>query len=131
MRPSAACIAVYEIPAGVTLEAFRVVKTADVTAAGFTDSFRSHYEMGHPPRKIEVGFAVIHMGVSCWRSESAARGLATAFPKIGSWIARLELPSGKGLNVNAAATSAGGAQHLTIWGDPVKLALSVADVIPV
>jgi hypothetical protein len=118
---------VYEIAGGTVLQVFRVVKTDDRDDPAFIESFMSHYELGRPPRRLEIGFTVIYMGVSCWRSRNGAVGLAQAFPKIGAHVARLELRQGNGFNV--AATS--GQDHLTVWGDPVKLAGAVADVTPV
>src|SRR4051794_12570836 len=82
---------VYEIAGGSVLDVYRVVKTATQGAPELADSFRSHYELGGPPRKMEVGWAVIYMGLSCWRTPAAAEALAQTFPKIGQYVAHVEL----------------------------------------
>ena len=127
--PAARKLTVYEIPAEVTLEVFRVVKVSSIADPALADSFRSHFELKRPPRKIEATFIVVHMGVSCWRSEEGARKLATSYPTIGAHVARLEIEGGKGFN--ASSSVLGGSQHLTVWGDPIKLAAVVTDVVPV
>lgn len=129
--PPAKKIAVYTIPLTSTLVAFRIVRVADPADPALVESMRSHFDLGRPPRKTENEFVVLHMGISCWRTEAGARGLATAYPKIGAHIARLELGGGRGFNFNASATDATGGQHLTIWGDPIMLAAQVVDVVPV
>lgn len=93
----------------------------------FVRCFRSHYELGEEPRKVERNSSVMHMGISTYLDEAIARGTAQRWPKLGEWVARLEMQHGNGFNY--AHTGPPG--HLTIWGDPVKLSAMVVDVVPV
>lgn len=121
-------LVVHEIEnGGDELELFRIVRGDQAEQPAFLDSFRSHYELGLPPRGTERRAAVIHMGLSTYRAVSQARGTATRFPAIGSHLARLRLTAGHGLNF----ADTGHPGHVTLWGDPVVLVDSVVEVEPV
>lgn len=120
-------LVVYEIDEGTGLELFRIVHGDRGQQPALVDSFRSHYELGLPPRRTERRAAVIHMGLSTYRTVSQARGTAARFPAIGTHLARLRLQAGRGLNF--AATGHPG--HVTVWGDPLTPARSVVDIEPV
>lgn len=122
---------VYDIKGTSNLEVYRVTTTDDRDSPEFMECFMSNFALDRPPRKLEVGSAIIHMGISCWRSYNAAAGLARIFPQIGSYVARVTLAGGNGFNValtGRAEGSEGRSQHLTVWGDPVKLAASVDEI---
>jgi hypothetical protein len=120
-------LVVHEIADGITLELFRIVRGDDMEQPGLVESFRSHYELGLPPRRAERRAAVIHMGLSTYRTVSQARGTAARFPRIGTHLARLRLEAGRGLNF----ADTGHPGHVTVWGDPLMLASSVVDIEPV
>jgi hypothetical protein len=108
----AAKLVVYEIDGRAELELYRIVRGEDADANEYIDSFRSHYERGAPPRGLEQRSAIIHLGISTYRSPSQAVGTARRFPAIGTHVARLLLPSAKGFNF--ADTAHPG--HVTVWG---------------
>lgn len=118
---------VYEIEDGAAVELFRIVRTDRQESGQFADSFRSHYELGAPPRRAERRSAVVHMGLSTYRSDSQAAGTARRFPAIGTHVAHVRVPGGRG--VNFAETGHPG--HVTIWGDPLTLASCVVEIRPV
>ncbi len=120
-------LVVYEIAEGTGLELFRIVRGDYVEQQALVDSFRSHYELGLPPRRAEQRAAVIHMGLSTYRTVSQARGTAIRFPAIGTHLARLQLQPGRG--VSFADTGHPG--HVTVWGDPLTLTRSIVDIQPV
>lgn len=120
-------IVVYEIDVDAEVELFRIVRTDDRETTQFADSFRSHYELGAPPRRAERRSTVVHMGLSTYRSGSQAAGTARRFPAIGTHVARLRLHGGRGVNL----ADTGHPGHVTIWGDPLTLASCVVEISPV
>jgi hypothetical protein len=117
-------IVVKEITGTAALRVYRITKTGDPQDPAFVDSFKSHYELGMPPRRFETRSSVIHMGITTWQTESRAIGTARAFPKIGSFVAEMVLTGNNGFNY--AETGPPG--HFTVWGDPLKLAAAVDDI---
>jgi hypothetical protein len=117
-------LVVYEVEDETELELYRIVRTDVGESSEFVDSFRSHYELGAPPRRLERRSAIIHMGLSTYRSRSQAAGTARRFPIIGAYLARLRLVPGRGFNF--ADTAHPG--HVSVWGDPLALAASVVDI---
>ena len=105
---------------------YRVTKSDDPSEEEFLDSLRSHYEIGWHPRGAPRP-AVLHMGLSMFRTPEKARGTAWKWPVMGEFVAELELTSGNGFNL--ADTGAPG--HVTVWGDPMWLRDAVVDILPV
>jgi hypothetical protein len=118
---------VIEIEPGVPLPVWRIVRSDVPEDPVFVNSFRSNYELGSPPRRIENSATVIHMGVSMYLDREAAQGTAERFPKLGGFLAEVSLAGGRGFNY----AFTGHRNHLTIWGDPVKLSEATIDVEPV
>jgi hypothetical protein len=86
------------------------------------DSFRSHYELGRPPRGPEVRAAVIYMGISmfetagpCWELIERTGG------RIGDHVAELRLAPGHGICV----AKTGGPVHWSVWGQPTVLQAAI------
>lgn len=96
-------------------------------ADGFIESFRSHYELGRPPRGPEDRAAVIHMAVSMFDSPEIAAQLASRVPKLGGHVAHVDLLPGNGF----CAAKTGGPAHWSVWGRPLQLAGAVVDVVSV
>jgi hypothetical protein len=95
-----------------------------VTTQCLSTPLRSNYELGQEPRRVERSSTVIHMGISTYLGEGAARGTAQRFPKLGDFVARLDLTSGRGFNF----AQTGHPGHLTVWGDPFKLHDVIGDI---
>ncbi len=101
---------------------FRIVPDQDSPA--FQDAFRSHYELGRPPRGPENRAAAIHMALSMFDQRSVAAQLAARVPKLGGHIAEMALKPDLGICV----APTGGPAHWSVWGRPAQLILCVADV---
>jgi hypothetical protein len=106
------------------MEVFRIVDSDDLDDPAFLDSLRSHYELSREPRKVERRWTVIHMGISVYVGQDQAIETARTWPKLGGYVARIELEAGFGFNL--ARTGHRG--HLTLWAEPVKLRDATADV---
>lgn len=110
-------------------QAFRIVRAADPEDSAFLDSLRSNYELNRPPRGIEDRDAVVHMGLSMY--ETPERAVATAqmwWPKIGRFLAEVQLVPGEGFNYTRDTGPEG---HLTVWGRPIQLRQVVTDIVPI
>ncbi|MEJ7786796.1 MAG: hypothetical protein WKF96_18495 [Solirubrobacteraceae bacterium] len=68
---------------------FRIVPERPTPS--FEDAFRSHYELGRPPRGPENRAAAIHMAISMFDRRQVAEDLAARVPKLGGHIAAIEL----------------------------------------
>jgi len=106
---------------------YRIVRGADRSAPAVLDSLRSHYEQGAPPRGYERRLAVIHMGLSVFSTPAAAGAMALKWPMIGTFIAELNLEPEHGFCL--ADTGQWG--HWTLWGRPLQLLDSIADIVHV
>lgn len=118
-------IVVQEIEPGRALTVYRIVRATDETA--LLDSFRSHYELGQEPRKVERSSAVIHMGISTYADDGVARGTAQRWERLGDHVAEIRLREGQGFNF----ARTGHPLHLTVWGDPIRLRDGIVDMRPV
>jgi hypothetical protein len=118
---------VREISPALSFSAYRIVRSDEPDDPLFLNSFRSNYELSREPRKVERRATVIHMGVSMYLKPEVAHGTARRFAKLGNYVATLDMRAG--LGINAAET--GHPLHLTVWGDPIKLAQIVIDIRPV
>lgn len=118
-------VAVYRL--GEPLAVFRITKTDRPFAPDLLDSFKSNYELGRPARRAEVTFTPTHMGLSVYLSLDRARETARAFPKLGTFVARVQLTPATG----AAFAQIAEPGHLTIWGRALELVAAVADIVPV
>lgn len=67
------------------------------------------------------------MALSMYRSQDQARKTARQWPKIGQYVAELELVSGKGFNI----ADTGHPGHVSVWGDPLELRECIVDIVPV
>ncbi len=91
------------------------------------DSLRSHYERDLPPRGYERRLAVIHMGLSVFSSQEAARAIALRWPKIGRFLAEMQLQPGSGF----CLADTGRPGHFTLWGRPLQLLDAIVDIVHV
>jgi hypothetical protein len=114
-------------PVRETAIVYRIVRGADRSAPAVLDSLRSHYEWGAPPRGYERRLAVIHMGLSVFSTQAAARAMALKWPMIGTFIAELNLEPEHGF----CLADTGQRGHWTLWGRPLQLLDSIADIVQV
>jgi hypothetical protein len=110
-----------------TTTVYRIARGADRNAPVVLDSLRSHYERGAPPRGYERRLAVIHMGLSVFSTRAAAAAMALRWPMIGLFVAELNLEPGNGL----CLADTGQPGHWTLWGRPLQLLGSIADILHV
>ncbi len=106
---------------------YRIVRGADRGAPAVLESLRSHYEQGAPPRGYERRLAVIHMGLSVFSTQAAARAMALRWPMIGTFIAELNLEPEHGF----CLADTGQRGHWTLWGRPLQLLGSIVDIVHV
>jgi hypothetical protein len=106
---------------------YRIVRGADRSAPAVLDSLRSHYERGAPPRAYERRLAAIHMGLSVFSETAAAKAMVSKWPMIGMFVAELELEPGSGF----CLADTGQPGHWTLWGRPLQLLSSIADILHV
>jgi hypothetical protein len=116
-----------EVAEGEELIVYRVVRTADEEDPAFEDSFKSHAELGLPPRGPEAAHPVIYEGISAYENQEAAIKTAHAYPKIGDFVAELRITAETGV----LYLRWGPVGHLTLWAEPLTLMGTVADTIPV
>jgi hypothetical protein len=121
---------IHEVAPEQCIYAFHTIKVATLNDPALPDSFRSHYEEGLEPRYRQAQHAATHMAVSFWRDEETCRVLAKRFPKHGTHIARVCLTFGHGFDYLDPSLETD-PQHLTVWGDPARLASAVVDIVPV
>ena len=90
----------------------------------------SRSALGDPPRPgtAEERHPVLAEGISTFRARAAAEGTARRFPRIGGWTAEVTLHPGHGITVSEWSENP---LHLTVWGDPVMLSQSAADILAV
>jgi hypothetical protein len=106
---------------------YRIVRGADRSAPAVLDSMCSHYERGALPRGYERRLAVIHMGLSVFSTRAAASAMARKWPMIGMFVAELDLEPGNGF----CLADTGQPGHWTMWGRPLQLLSSIADILHV
>jgi hypothetical protein len=106
---------------------YRIVRGADRSAPAVLDSLRSHYEQGAPPRGYERRLAVIHMGLSVFSTQAAAKVMALRWPMIGRFVAELNLEPEHGF----CLADTGQPGHWTLWGRPLQLLGSIVDIVHV
>jgi hypothetical protein len=107
--------------------AYRIVRESRHENPALLDSLRSNYELGAPPRGLEVESALIHLGLSMYLKLAMATATAQRWPRIGRHVAEVHLTPNNGFCY--AATAQPG--HLTVWGRPLQLLACVADILPV
>lgn len=116
-----------ELGADDEMVVYRIVREPDPGSPAYADSFRSHAELGLPPRGPEQSHPLVYEGISVFESREAAVETARKFPVIGSYVAELLVAAETG----ARFFRWGANGHLTLWGDPLKLAGATVDTIPV
>jgi hypothetical protein len=121
---------IQEISPGDCLVGFRTVRLGEIGHPDLWKSFRSHYEEGLEPRYQQTQHAALHFAVSFWRDRDVALALAKRFPSHGNYLARVLLRALQGFNFLDQSAEYN-PMHLTIWGQPVRLAEAVVDIIPI
>jgi hypothetical protein len=116
-----------ELAEGEELTVFRIVRIGDVEDPAFVDSFRSHAELGLPPRGPEAVHEVIYEGVSVFETREAATETARKWPQIGQYVAELRLTHETGVLYLRWGPSG----HLTLWADALTLTGTAVDTMPV
>jgi len=89
---------------GRGFDAFRIVRSDVRDDPVLLNSFRSNYELGEEPRRVERTSTLIHMGISIYLDEGAAHGTAQRFSKLGDFVAHPRLRPGRGFNFAQTGT---------------------------
>ncbi len=103
---------------------YRVVKTDPPT----TEDFLSHRERGIPLQKNTPELRRSWEGVSATTTLEAAHSLAALFPRMGSFVAVLEIDPDGPVRFERTLASP---THYDIWGEPRNLLAAVVEVVPV
>ncbi len=127
-----------ELAEGETLEVFRLVHVSAPADTALIEDMKPNAEKGKPARGREARQPEVHRGVSFYKTHDQAvarrRRIAARLAEknpdepvvIGDYVARLAL-SGPGVGYEDRDEPDG---HMTIWGDPLRLAEAVADISP-
>lgn len=104
---------------------YRVVRTDPPTVA----EFRSHEARGHrlPPGAPEETRR-LWSGISVYETAERARQTALDYPRLGTYIAVLDIPEEGPIGAERTTNSLG---HYTLWGDAVTMLACVVAVRPV
>jgi hypothetical protein len=119
-----------EVSPETEMTVYRVVDTDDLRSPQLVDCFRSHAELGIPPRRNSphISHPAIYHGVSMRDSFDRAAALAAAFPALGDFVARIRLDRVPGATYWFWGKEPG---HLTVWAPAVKLARATVDILPI
>lgn len=92
------------------------------------ESFKSNYERGRPPRKIETRSTPPHMGLSMYQARHNAEEVTRVFHfKPGRFVARMLLERENGFAYAGLAEPG----HLTVWGRPLQLLRAVDHIFEI
>ena len=123
---------------GEHLEVFRLVHVSTADDDALAEDMKSNAARGRSPRGRESRHPEIHRGLSVFKKYTQAaerrRQIAARLQeqgsdqpvKIGDYVARLTL-EGPGVGYEDRDEPDG---HMTIWGDPLRLAGAVTDLSP-
>lgn len=88
---------------------------------------QSNNERGNTPNSHDLVYLRLWDGVSVFDDLAQATKRARSRPRLGSYVARLELPEDSGVR----AEKTGGKAHWTLWPDGRDMLTFVTDVISV
>lgn len=89
--------------------------------------FTSHAALGIPPPDDDPETLRLWSGISAYRTMAQARRKARASPRLGAYIAVLEIPATGQVTYQRTTMSSG---HDTLWGEATALLACVVDVVP-
>ena len=94
-----------------------------------TTDFLSGCLLAQPPQGDSLEYLLLWLGTSVWATEAQARNKARRWPRLGRYIAVLDVPDRPTIVVHR--TIPGSRGHHTIWTTATQLANSVVRTIPV
>jgi hypothetical protein len=97
MRPPVVELTAHAVVAETVV--FRIVRGASPQDPEVVAGFHSNYHRGFDPRGAEVTNALVHMGLSTYRTSERAAAIARRWPRIGDHIAVLRLRPEHGMLV--------------------------------
>ena len=103
---------------------FRVIGSAEATL----DDMLSKEARGEPLRDDTPENRRLWQGISVYAAEAQARRKGRASPRLGRYIARIEIPDDSSVIFERTTTSSG---HHTLWGDPQVILSYVTEVMAV
>jgi hypothetical protein len=103
---------------------FRIIASAQPTL----DDVLSKEALGEPLHDDSPEIRRLWQGISVYATEAQARRKGRASPRLGRYIARIELPDDSPVVFERTTTSSG---RYTLWGDPSVILACVTDVVPV
>jgi hypothetical protein len=112
---------------GEELVVYRVVRTPDPADPDFVESFKSHHELGLPPRGPEIEVPLIHQGISAYDRRDAAVETGRRYKALGNYVSKLTIGPSMGITYFRW----GPVGHLTLWGEPLMLSYAVTDTLAI
>ncbi len=106
----------------MAIHVFRVLKGQQADR----DDFLSDEARKKRPRETSPEGLARHHGFSVWRTEEHARAVARRFPRLGTYIAEVDLPVDATLLPFRDTPD-----HLTAFGDPDAFVHAVVRIVPV
>jgi hypothetical protein len=106
---------------------YRIVHTATKEGLPIED-FMSNKALDEEP-PVNPEHLRLFDGISVYATEQQARNKATAFPRLGRFIAAVEVEDGAPVHVERTLPKSRG--HYTLWGAPEEIRRRVVSVVPV
>lgn len=101
---------------------YRIVLTDPPTV----EDFLSYQVQGRTPATTDPEAFRLWSGISVYATEAQARRQALAYPFLGPYLARLEIPDTGPIRFERTTRSRG---HYTLWGEPGALLACVVVTI--
>jgi len=102
---------------------YRIVLTEPPTV----EDFVSYEAEGRTPETTNSDAVRLWSGISVYAMEAQGRRQARAYPFLGHYLARLEIPNAGPVRFERTTRSRG---HYTLWGEPSALLACVVATIP-
>jgi len=103
---------------------YRIVKAERPTE----DDFTSNYAKGRPPRGTERDFPAVHRSISVFARREEALAVQRAYPRLGGWIAELEVDDADEEIVVHGPSPQSRSSHHSLEGAPAAFLQRVREV---
>lgn len=103
---------------------YRIVTTAQPAPADFL----SQSALRNPPRQASGDTTRLWESISVYENEGQASATANRYPKLGAFIAELEIDESSHIHFERTTLSLG---HHTLWGEAIAICACVRRVMPV
>ena len=91
------------------------------------EAFLSYQAQGRTPATTDPEALRLWSGIAVYATEAQARRQAFAYPFLGHYLARLEIPDAGPIRFERTTRSRG---HYTLWGEPAAVLACVVATTP-